>query len=591
VKVWDPTTDGDQPYGKQTFRPEGIWYTAVSGIWQTVWLEPLPRRGNENAVTAINSIYTRTKINGEVDVFADIEGEESPPQFAVRATAILDGAPGAIGTSKPGEPVRLKIPKPRLWSPDSPTLYDLRVEYLHDGAPVDSAMSYFGIREIALKKDKFGLRTYLNGQPVFMFGPLDQGWWPDGLYTPPSDAALRYDLEILKQAGFNAIRKHVKVEPARFYRHCDELGLLVWQDMPSNLKFGPGWNTNFRTMNPKADGPRPADSKERWEAEWRHIMEACRPFTSVVVWVPFNEAWGQFDTQRIAEATKAFDPTRLVNSASGGNFVRTGDIMDIHSYPGPASPLPEPNRAIVLGEFGGLGLPIEGHTWQSKDNWGYRSFTNSEDLMAHYEQLIKSLRLLKSTGLSAAIYTQTTDVEVEVNGLMTYDRAIIKMPTDWLRRTNTQVYGPPVNLEAVAQTADGRPAEWRYTESDPGPNWFGPSFDDNGWKIGKGGFGTAGTPGAVIGTTWSSNNIWIRRTFKCDQKPGDIWLKIHHDEDAVVYLNGREVARLDGYTSDYTYVDIPDDALRIGENLIAVSCKQTRGGQYIDAGFYRMVGN
>jgi hypothetical protein len=339
-------------------------------------------------------------------------------------------------------------------------------------------------------------------------------------------------------------------------------------------------------MNPKADGPRPADSKERWEAEWRHIMEACRPFTSVVVWVPFNEAWGQFDTQRIAEATKAFDPTRLVNSASGGNFVRTGDIMDIHSYPGPASPLPEPNRAIVLGEFGGLGLPIEGHTWQSKDNWGYRSFTNSEDLMARYEQLIKSLRLLKSTGLSAAIYTQTTDVEVEVNGLMTYDRAIIKMPTDWLRRTNTQVYGPPVNLQAIAQTADGRPAEWRYTESDPGPNWFGPSFDDNGWKIGKGGFGTAGTPGAVIGTTWSSNNIWIRRTFKFDQKPGDIWLKIHHDEDAVVYLNGREVARLDGYTSDYTYVDIPDDAIRIGENLIAVSCKQTRGGQYIDAGIF-----
>ena len=577
LRVWDPTTDGDQPYGKQTFKPEGIWYTAVTGIWQTVWLEPT---GQES----IEQVYTTTKTNGEVLVHTEMSGETTPSTFQLRATAFLDGAEVASASGPAGQPLKLTVPKPRLWSPSSPTLYDLRVEYLKNGELHDSVMSYFGIREITLKKDKFGLRTYLNGEPIFMFGPLDQGWWPDGLYTPPSDDALRYDLEVTKRAGFNTVRKHVKVEPARFYRHCDELGLLVWQDMPSNLKYGPGWNTNYRVKNEKPDGPRPADSKERWEAEWLNIMEACRPFPSVVVWVPFNEAWGQFDTQRVTEWTKRLDPTRLVNSASGGNFVPTGDIMDIHVYPGPAAPPQESGRAIVLGEFGGLGLPLEGHTWQAKDNWGYRTYTTKDELLSRYGDLIENLRLLKSKGLSAAIYTQTTDVEVEVNGLMTYDRAIVKMPLDKLNRLNSTLYGPPIIMVDVLPTADVKPETWRYTESTPGNGWMNADYDATAWKSGRSGFGTARTPGAIIGTEWSSNQIWLRREFEVTAVKGDLWLKVHHDEDATVYINGIEVAKLEGYTQNYVFRNIPDSVLKTGKNIIAVACRQTNGGQYIDVG-------
>jgi len=580
MRVWDPTTDGDQPYGKQNFRPSGIWYTAVTGIWQTVWLEPV-------AATSIQSVVPETKISGAVRLAVSVQNLREG--LSLHAKASLKGVPVATATAPTGSFLDLEIAKPKLWSPGSPTLYDVEIELRRGKVVVDRVQSYFGIREIALRKDKYGVRTYLNGEPVFMFGPLDQGWWPDGLYTPPTDGALRYDLEILKKAGYNAIRKHVKVEPARFYRHCDELGLLVWQDMPSNLKFGPGWNTNTRQVNAKPDGNRPEDSKRRWEKEWAHIVETCKPYPSVVVWVPFNEAWGQFDTKRIAEWTKKLDPTRLVNSASGGNFVKTGDIMDIHVYPGPGAPDPEPNRATVLGEFGGLGMPVEGHTWQQKDNWGYRNFTKVPELMARYEDLIKSLTLLKSKGLNAAIYTQTTDVEVEVNGLMTYDRAMVKMPLDWLRKVNTQVYGPPITMKVVVPTAEDAPQDWSYTFMEPGTDWFAESFKPSGWKVGKSGFGTEITPGARVGTVWSGDRIWIRREFQVTDPSGDLWLKIHHDEDAEVYLNGKLVAKLEGYTSSYGYVDIPNGVLRKGRNVIAVSCRQTQGGQYIDAGIDRAI--
>jgi hypothetical protein len=581
LKVWDPTTDGDQPYGKQTFKPEGIWYTAVTGIWQTVWLEPVSKQA------AIQSVRADTKIDGTIKVFAEAAGRTTSATLVARA--MLNGAEVARGIAEVGNPIQFKISKPQLWSPNAPHLYDLEVSLMQGDSAVDTVKSYFGIREISLKKDRYGVRTYLNGQPIFMFGPLDQGWWPDGLYTPPSDDALRYDLEVTKRAGFNTVRKHVKVEPARFYRHCDEIGLLVWQDMPSNLKYGPGWNTNYRVKNEKPDGPRPPASKSRFHGEWHRIMEACRTFPSVVVWVPFNEAWGQFDTQRISEWTKAIDSTRLVNSASGGNFVQTGDIMDIHVYPGPGAPPREPNRAIVLGEFGGLGLPLEGHTWQAKDNWGYRTYASQAELLSRYEELIQNLALLKSLGLSAAIYTQTTDVEVEVNGLMTYDRAMVKMPLDRLREINRRVYGPAIAMQTILPTADEKPADWLYTFEQPTATWFAEGYDAAGWKSGKSGFGTAGTPGAVVGTTWNTSNIWLRRTFEVKDGSGDLWLKVHHDEDAVVYLNGREIARLEGYVGSYQFKNIPDGILRPGKNVLAISCKQTNGGQYVDAGFVRAV--
>lgn len=578
VRAWDPTDTGDQPHGKQFFNPNGIWYTAVTGIWQTVWLEP-------EAEAALRSVHSVTEISGRVTIKPEVT---EPAGLRVEADVIWNGEVVASGSAAAGGDLVVNVPAPRLWSPDAPNLYDAEVRLVRGNDVIDRVRTYFGIREIALKTDAFGPRVYLNGEPVFMFGPLDQGWWPDGLYTPPSDDALRYDLEVTKRAGFNTVRKHVKVEPATFYRHCDELGLLVWQDMPSNLKFPPGWDMDFRKENPKADGPRPQESKDQFLIEWGNIMDACRAFPSVVIWVPFNEAWGQFDTKRITEWTKAFDPSRLVNSASGGNFVDTGDIQDIHAYPGPATPDRLPDRAIVLGEFGGLGLPVKGHLWQDRDNWGYRTYDSVDVLKGHYEQLIKQLVLLKGSGLSGAIYTQTTDVEGEVNGLLTYDRMVVKMPLDWLNRVNRQVYRSPVTLEAVLPTAEEASADWRFTTDAPGENWFQPGFSESGWSTGRGGFGTEGTPGATIGTVWSGKTIWIRRTFDVSDVTGDLYLKVHHDEKATVYINGTLVAKLDGYATGYIYVDLPDGILKSGRNVIAIHCEQTQGGQYIDAGISRI---
>lgn len=576
VKVYDPTNEGDQPAGKQTFKPSGIWYTAVTGIWQTVWMEPLDKGGSIDQIEAV------TSLDGKVDFHIDMTGFESTDEFDLRV--VYKGRPVAQSTFAKSKLASLKIKNPLLWSPESPHLYDLELIVRRAGQEIDKVQGYFGIRTVELKPVGGGEQIFLNGAPYFMFGPLDQGWWPDGLYTPPTDDALLYDLQVTKRAGFNMVRKHTKTETARFYRHCDELGLLVWQDMPSNLQYYPGWDQDWRKPNPKADGPRPQDSKDRFMQEWAEIMRFCRPFPSVVVWVPFNEAWGQFDTAKVADWTKQNDPTRLVNSASGGNFVDCGDILDIHAYPGPASPGPIAKRAAVLGEFGGLGLPVEGHTWQEKDNWGYQSFTDAAGLMARYQELIDDLVLLKSTGLCAAVYTQTTDVEIETNGLMTYDRDVIKMPLDWLRRVNEAVYGPVPTLKTIVPAANERKSEWHYTETQPAEGWIEPGYDDSQWKKGLSGFGTAQTPGASVGTEWKSNNIWIRKTVMIDDPTADLWLKVHHDEDAEIYVNGKLVKTLARYTTGYVHKNVPAGTFKKGANVIAVHCKQTGGGQYIDLG-------
>jgi beta-galactosidase/beta-glucuronidase len=278
----------------------------------------------------------------------------------------------------------------------------------------------------------------LNNQPLFQFGPLDQGFWPDGLYTAPTDEALRYDIEMTKKLGFNMARKHVKVEPDRWYHWCDKLGLLVWQDMPSGDKSaewkGPS-GIDGKEMQ------RSPESAEIYERELRAIIAGLHNHPSIVVWVPFNEGWGQFDTVRILNLTKQLDPTRLVDGASGGNHFPAGDILDHHQYPGPAVPPPASNRARVLGEFGGLGLPLPGHTWQAEKNWGYRSFTNAAALTDAYVGLIDRLKpMTGDPGVAAAIYTQTTDVEIEVNGLMTYDREIVKPDAARVATANKRLY-------------------------------------------------------------------------------------------------------------------------------------------------------
>jgi Beta-galactosidase/beta-glucuronidase len=437
VGVWDPTDEGPQPNGKQVVRPHGIWYTPVTGIWQTVWLEGVP----ETHITATK--HTPDIDQGKLAVQTTVDGAKEGDQLRISAWKGQEKV--AEETVAVGAEVSLNIRNAELWSPTNPFLYDLKVAVLRKGKVVDEASSYFAMRKISMEKDANGIqRMLLNNEFVFQYGPLDQGWWPDGLYTAPTDEALRFDVEKTKAMGFNMIRKHIKVEPARWYHHCDQLGLLVWQDMPSGDLGGNHWDMRPGiTSGRQHDKTRSAESEAIYRKEWKAIMDALHNFPSIVVWVPFNEAWGQFKTKEITEWTMGYDPSRLVNSASGGNFFPTGHILDIHNYPDAVMPRPElfgDQQILVLGEFGGLGLPMEGHTWQAKDNWGYQSFKNVDELKRRYQGLVKDLARLIPLGLSAAVYTQTTDVEIETNGLMTYDRKVIKMPEAELHQWHQQLY-------------------------------------------------------------------------------------------------------------------------------------------------------
>ena len=575
VRVWDPTDGSTQPRGKQVHNPHGIWYTPTTGIWQSVWIEPVPK-------TSVEGI----EIVGDVDgrsatVTVRVRGDQNA-SLVVAATESTGPGMLGMGVTKPGEPTTLDLSRSfHAWSPDEPYLYNLVVTLTAPDGSADVVESYFGVRKIEVKPDDAGVtRIHLNNEPVFLHGPLDQGFWPDGLYTAPTDEALRYDLEVTKRLGFNAVRKHVKVEPERWYYWCDRLGLAVIQDMPSGDRY----------IGPRdPDIQRTPESVAIYETEWESIINANKEHPSIVMWVPFNEGWGQFDTARIADWTRELDPTRLVDAVSGWADRGVGDVHDWHVYPGPGSPKPEAKRAAYLGEYGGLGLPLEGHTWQDKDNWGYRSYESSEALTDAYVKLIENMRwLIADPGLSGAIYTQTTDVEIEVNGLMTYDREVLKMDEDRVRAANMSLYGPPPQLRVVAPCALNEPVEWRYTTENPGAGWEKPGFDDAGWDTGPGGFGTEGTPGAINGTEWRDGEIWIRREFILPRMVlENPTLRIHHDEDCEVYINGVLAAELNGYTTGYVFERISDEARQAmvgGPTVIAIHCRQTGGGQYIDAG-------
>lgn len=438
LRVWDPTDDGPQPRGKQVKNPHSIWYTPVTGIWQTVWMEVVPE--TYLAVTR----HTPDIDNKLLKVSAHIEGAR--PGDLVKFVAYNGAAVVGEATLPSDVEGSLEIENPILWSPASPHLYQLKIYLLRGIKQTDYAESYFAMRKISLLPDKQGIqRLALNNQFLFQYGPLDQGWWPDGLLTAPSDEALMYDVAKTKEMGFNMVRKHIKVEPARWYKHCDSIGILVWQDMPSGDLGGNRWDMNpGKISGLNWDKERSTSSEAYYRKEWNAIMETLHNFPSIVVWVPFNEAWGQFKTKEITEWTMKNDPSRLVNSASGGNYFYTGHILDLHNYPDPAMPDPtffgKNGQALVLGEFGGLGLPVEGHTWQTKDNWGYQSFKSQEELLQRYTRLMADFKRLIPMGLSAGVYTQTTDVEIETNGLMTYDRKVIKIPAATLKQLHNDLY-------------------------------------------------------------------------------------------------------------------------------------------------------
>ena len=430
VRVWDPSDKGYQPRGKQVSNPEGIWYTPVTGIWQTVWLEPV----NASHITAIKAIPDVDKQVMHVTV------STCSPSLAsdIVEVELLDkGQVIASAKGVQGKELRLAVKQPTLWEPSNPYLYDMKVRLTKNGRSVDEVKSYTAFRKISTVRDAQGLmRMCLNDKPLFQYGPLDQGWWPDGLYTAPTDEALLYDIKKTKEWGFNMIRKHVKVEPARWYYHCDKEGILVWQDMPSG-DMDNQWKP--RVYNGGTDRQRTEASIANYYQEWKEIMDLCISNPSVVVWVPFNEAWGQFDTEKVVAWTQAYDPSRLVNPASGGNHRPCGDILDLHNYPGPDMFLFDPIRVNVLGEYGGIGLAVEDHLWWNKRNWGYIQFKNSDEVTAEYVKYAKMLKNFVKKGFSAAVYTQTTDVEGEVNGLMTYDRKVIKINEAQVRAINQEV--------------------------------------------------------------------------------------------------------------------------------------------------------
>ncbi len=426
IIVADPTNRGRQARGKQTLRPKLVFYTAVSGIWQTVWLEPVP-------ATSIQAVHLAPDVErGALGLTVSVDGGASAGGDDIIGTIeIRSGDRPVAEVSGPvGQRLWADLPAPRPWTPTDPHLYDLRVRLNHvavpDGAvePIDTVRSHAALRSTAVGRDARGdLRLLLNGEPVFHHGPLDQGWWPDGLYTAPTDEALRHDIEITRELGFNATRKHIKVEPARWYDHCDRLGLLVWQDIP----------------NPGIFPYRTAKWRRWFEEELDEIVDHLRDVPSVVVWVPFNEAWGQWDTARITDRIRRLDSSRPIDSASGWIDRGVGDIRSAHRYPGPARPKPDDQRAVACSEYGGIGLEVDGHTWATKRNWGYRKSRSERDLTRRYLELMEEVRARIPKGLAASIYTQLTDVEREVNGLLTYDRKIVKVDAQQVADRNRAV--------------------------------------------------------------------------------------------------------------------------------------------------------
>jgi len=429
IRVWDPTDHGYQPHGKQVDKPQGIMYTSVTGIWQTVWIEPV----GQAFITGLKII---PDIDGStISVKAETCGAQ--PYDCVEVRVLDQGKVINTGKSICGQEALAYVPGAKLWSPESPFLYDIEVSLVSNGVVTDKVSSYFGMRKISVRRDENGIvRLQLNNRNYFQFGPLDQGWWPDGLYTAPTDEALRFDIRKTKDFGFNMIRKHVKVEPARWYYHADHEGILVWQDMPSGDK-SPQWQQ--RNYFNGLEIQHSAISEENYRREWKEIIDLTYSNPSVVVRVPFNESWGQFKTPEIVEWTKNYDPSRLVNPASGGNHYDVGDILDMHNYPEPVMGLYDSKRSCVLGEYGGIGLAVEGHLWDKDRNWGYVQYKTKEEATQKYIELAEKLKKLIPAGYSAAVYTQTTDVETEVNGLMTYDRKVVKLIEEQIRKVNREV--------------------------------------------------------------------------------------------------------------------------------------------------------
>ena len=562
-----------QVVGKQRLHPGSIFYTGATGIWQSVWLEPVPAAHIASLEITPDFDTNSLRLTVQTDQASGCQVEMAVTDAPVRAQTSRTGPANTE--------LRLPVPNTHPWTPEHPFLYSLKVSLTRNGKTLDSVGSYFAMRKISLGKDAQGrTRILLNNRFVFQVGALDQGYWPDGIYTAPTDDALRYDIQVAKNLGLNLLRKHAKVEPDRWYYWTDKLGMLVWQDMPQA----------FGDLNDAA--------KAQWLTEWKREIATHSNHPSIVVWTTFNEGWGQHDTEAIVALTKQLDPSRLVNNASGWTDKGVGDIRDTHAYPGPWSELPEPTRAAVNGEFGGVTASFPGHMW-AKTVMGYgKTLNGSWQVTQKYQNLLKNAYGIRDTrGTCAVVYTQLTDVEQESNGLLTYDRAVVKVLPDIVMAANQGRFLPlppeppapslPVNYDLVPTSEDvGR--NWSYTTQKPAGDWTQPSFAASAWKTGPAPFGQGvGNPN----TPWTDTpgDIWLRRTVTLPAVlPAKLVVRVIHDEDVEVYVNGALAASAPGYVSDYVELPLSDAAraaLKPGaSNVIAVHCHQTTGGQVIDVG-------
>lgn len=546
VAVIDPSSEGSQARGKQQFNPGGIWYTPVSGIWQTVWLEPVSK-------THVVSVLPRTDIDKRsVTLETVVKNASGKEKIMLNVYAGDNIISREFAVS---EDIAFSLDDMKLWSPSSPHLYRFDMTLFSGGEEIDEVSSYFAMRKISRKEDIAGRnRMALNNEILFQYGTLDQGWWPDGLHTPPSAEAMRYDMEVLKGLGFNTVRKHIKVEPALYYYYADSMGLLVWQDMPSGFPV-PEWKEALVGPNSKDDWERPGESAHQWEEELKAMIDNMRFFPSIVSWVIFNEGWGQYDTKRIVEWAMDYDPERLINGVSGWTDRKVGHMYDLHNYPS-ASMEPMGNmqgRIQVLGEFGGLGLPLEGHLWNpDMRNWGYRNMDGGTALLNDYARLMFDLEPLIKAGLSAAIYTQTTDVEGEVNGLITYDREVVKLPKQFARILHDRLYRI-TPAEGTVLVTDSRIVE----------NSKAVSVDDAPMENMK-------MPLRV----GSGRKVRSEATFTLDHIPGTLSLYMDMRNKAKVWINGYPAADINDLriTGHYTHYNLSDyiDCLRVGENTVEI---------------------
>ncbi len=574
VRVFDPTEAGGQPRGKQTTKPGGIMYTPTTGIWQTVWLEPVNLR-------SVQSLHLVPDVDGKsVKVTVNVPKAVAGNEVLVN---VKDGN-NVVGSArgKANAEMTIAVPDAKLWSPDSPFLYQVDVALNEANKQVDHVDSYFGMRKISLGMADGFQRMLLNDKFVFQMGPLDQGFWPDGLYTAPTDDALKYDIEMEKQLGFNMVRKHIKVEPARWYYWADKLGIMVWQDMPS--------------PNSYIGNPPPID-KPAFEKQVRNVISTHWNSPAIIMWVIFNENQAYHDAEQLVTLAKTLDPSRLVSRNSGLDVREDwgiSDILDVHSYPPPAAPNPAEaaqKQAMVCGEYGGIGYVIKDHLWK-EGGWGYTTINSAqelEDLYGEFAMMLKGFRDTK--GLSAAVYTEITDVEIELNGLMTYDR-ILKCDPQRIALANRFQYPVPT-FETLVPTSEAQNQNWKYTFENPPLNWNTKAFTGSDWKSAPGGFGTQNTPGiGQLGTVWNTPDIWLYRTFTLPnltaEQVGQIVLRDYHDEDVEVFINGVLAYKSTGFIGSYENKPITPEARQAlvlgGENAIAVHCHQTQGGQYIDVG-------